>query len=86
MLMWVLHCLQDGAEDDMDMDDDDGPMRIVRNYQRHDARWVCKTQVYTIPAVLMHQPPESAACCAALVVCSWFDLASVAVCFSGASW
>lgn len=30
---------QDGAEDDMDMDDDDGPMRIVRNYQRHDARY-----------------------------------------------
>ena len=46
MLMWGLCCLQDGAEDDMDMDDDDdGPMRIVRNYQRHDARWVCKTQV-----------------------------------------
>ena len=31
-------CLQEGAEDDMDMDDEDGPMRIVRNYQRHDAR------------------------------------------------
>lgn len=45
MLMCVLHCLQDGAEDDMEMDDDDGPMRIVRNYQRHDARWAhCATQ------------------------------------------
>lgn len=30
--------LQEPKEDDMDMDVDDEPMRIVRNYQRHDAR------------------------------------------------
>lgn len=30
-----LRCLQERKEDDMDMDVDDEPMRIVRNYQRH---------------------------------------------------
>ncbi len=30
--------IQEPKEDDMDMDVDDEPMRIVRNYQRHDAR------------------------------------------------
>lgn len=28
-------CLQERKEDDMDMDVDEEPMRIVRNYQRH---------------------------------------------------
>jgi len=33
-----VQCLQGAKDDDMDMDVDDEPMRIVRNYQRHDAR------------------------------------------------
>ena len=31
-------CFQGAKDEDMDMDVDDEPMRIVRNYQRHDAR------------------------------------------------
>lgn len=31
----VQWCLQERKEDDMDMDVDEEPMRIVRNYQRH---------------------------------------------------
>ncbi len=30
--------MQGAKDEDMDMDVDEEPMRIVRNYQRHDAR------------------------------------------------
>ena len=33
-----VQCLQGAKDEDMDMDVDEEPMRIVRNYQRHDAR------------------------------------------------